>query len=41
MPFEAVSNPKKNRIIPITIIIIIIIIIITTMIMAKLFQHIH
>ena len=36
MPYKAVSNPKKNRIILIIIIIIIIIII-----MAKLFQNIH
>ena len=35
MPYKAVSNPKKNRIILIIIIIIIIII------MAKLFQNIH
>ena len=34
MPYKAVSNPKKNRIILIIIIIIIII-------MAKLFQNIH
>ena len=33
MPYKAVSNPKKNRIILIIIIIIII--------MAKLFQNIH